>query len=346
MTKPGKAVVHCSTAYDFLASLTRIENNDDFTSGQDADRHLSEWARQAAERMPAAIRESLSVFFSRETGYGITLAGQIAEAGAESAESFLSHVSAMSPQDILVPFIYAGIGPRRDISREDVESVAGNDKMAVAFINENLTFTPREKWQMLQFLLDPAGMKRELLALLHWHYDNLYAAMEPEIRALVASRCQELKNRIDKFGDEYVKLLLPLDYSRRRDATLTLAVSHFWESGSTFLILSDLLICGSAYLEEMADLHAIVAGSKIFKTLADETRLQILRLLAEKPCYGHELATRLNLSNSTISHHVSLLSIQGLIRAYREENKVYFSLDPAEFLDSVAGAARRVISDD
>ncbi|HSL93363.1 MAG TPA: metalloregulator ArsR/SmtB family transcription factor [Bacillota bacterium] len=346
MILSNKAKVHESSAYDFLSSLMRIENNEAFAPQEDPDRFVSEWSDQARGKMPVTIRNSLAVFFSRETGYAMSLAGYIARARLQDAAAFLDYIKELPPEEILVHFLYTGIGPGRETSSDDVKAMTGNDKAAVAFINEHLTFTPREKWQMLQFLLDPPAMKRELLVLLDWHFSNLYAEIESDVASFVTKYSRELSHRIDKYGDEYIRLLLPVDYSKRSDATVTMAVSRFTETGSSFDILSDLLVCGYRYADEVADQHAIMAGSKIFKTLADETRLQILRLLAEKPWYGHELATRLNLTNSTISHHVSMLSYQGLIRAYREDNKVYFQLDRADFLESVQNAARRVISDD
>ncbi len=346
MAPSNKPKVHESSAYDFLSSLMRIENNEGFTPQADPDRFVSDWSEQALDLMPTPIRNSLAVFFNRETGYAMSLAGGIAQGQLQDAAAFRKYVKELPPEDILVRFLYTGIGPGREADSADIRAMTGNDKAAVAFINEHLAFSSREKWQMLQFLLDPPAMKHQLLALFDWHYSNLYAEIESDIAAFIAKYSRELSSRIEKYGDEYVKLLLPMDYSKRSDATVTLAVSRFTETGSSFDILSDLLVCGYRYADDVANQHSIMAGSRIFKTLADETRLQILRLLAEKPWYGHELAARLNLTNSTISHHVSMLSYQGLIRAYREDNKVYFELDRADFLESVQNAARRVISDD
>ena len=51
----------------------------------------------------------------------------------------------------------------------------------------------------------------------------------------------------------------------------------------------------------MSDLDERVT---LLKTIADATRLRILGLLAERPRSGTELATELELTAPTISHHL------------------------------------------
>jgi predicted transcriptional regulator len=60
-----------------------------------------------------------------------------------------------------------------------------------------------------------------------------------------------------------------------------------------------------------------------FKALADSNRLKIIGLLANQPCSVEQLAAILNLSASTVSHHLSRLSEVGLVSARSEG---YYSL--------------------
>ena len=55
-----------------------------------------------------------------------------------------------------------------------------------------------------------------------------------------------------------------------------------------------------------------------FKALADPNRLKIIGLLVEQALSGEQLAAMLNLRPSTVSHHLSLLSELGLVRARSE----------------------------
>ena len=221
--------------------------------------------------------------------------------------------------------------PGKNISLEDISRIIADDKEAVRFINQQLSFPPQEKWQTLQFLMDPEGMKQDLLRLLRWHYDHLYSKVELRIDELQKGFVEALNEKLDKYGDEYLELLMPVDYSQIKDAKITLAVSHYWETGQYINILDDVYLCGYRVFDRVESRHAILAGTQVFKTLADETRLNIIRLLAKRAWYGHEIAQRLNISNSTVSHHMGSLVYHGLVQTYRVDNRVYFELIHEEF---------------
>ncbi len=55
-----------------------------------------------------------------------------------------------------------------------------------------------------------------------------------------------------------------------------------------------------------------------FKTLADQNRLKIVGLLAQQSLSVEQLAERINLSSSTVSHHLSRLAKAGLVSARAE----------------------------
>lgn len=60
-----------------------------------------------------------------------------------------------------------------------------------------------------------------------------------------------------------------------------------------------------------------------FKTLADANRLKIIGLLAQSPLSVEQIASRLQLHSSTVSHHLSRLTKAGLVSARPES---YYSI--------------------
>lgn len=69
----------------------------------------------------------------------------------------------------------------------------------------------------------------------------------------------------------------------------------------------------------------------IYKALADETRLKILRALNEKEMYVELLAERLQLTPATVSFHLKKLSAAGLVEMRREQYYMMYSLRRAAF---------------
>jgi DNA-binding transcriptional ArsR family regulator len=60
---------------------------------------------------------------------------------------------------------------------------------------------------------------------------------------------------------------------------------------------------------------------RTYKALSDERRLRIMRRLSEGPASLDELSDMLDLSKSTVHHHITLLRGAGLIRVHIDEDK-------------------------
>ena len=65
---------------------------------------------------------------------------------------------------------------------------------------------------------------------------------------------------------------------------------------------------------------------RLFKCLADKSRLQILKSLAKEDMYVERLAERLDLTPATISFHLKKLADAGAVTAYRTQYYTMYSL--------------------
>lgn len=74
---------------------------------------------------------------------------------------------------------------------------------------------------------------------------------------------------------------------------------------------------------------------KIFKCLADRSRLLIINNLMESPMYVELLAERLNLSPSTVSFHLKKLEDSNIVRAIKEQYYVVYHLNEEIFSKSI-----------
>lgn len=68
-----------------------------------------------------------------------------------------------------------------------------------------------------------------------------------------------------------------------------------------------------------------------FKALGEENRIKIIHLLLEREHCVCELIKKLNLSQSTVSHHVKILKEAGLLNDRRRGTWNYYSLNQSGF---------------
>jgi DNA-binding transcriptional ArsR family regulator len=65
---------------------------------------------------------------------------------------------------------------------------------------------------------------------------------------------------------------------------------------------------------------------RLYRALGDESRLRILKILAERDRYLTEIANELDLSKPTIKHHLAQLRSAGLVTVTDQGNMTYYSL--------------------
>lgn len=70
---------------------------------------------------------------------------------------------------------------------------------------------------------------------------------------------------------------------------------------------------------------------RLFKCLADKSRLQILKSLAVEDMYVERLAERLGLTPPTISFHLKKLTEAGAVRSYKSQYYTMYALCPELF---------------
>ena len=65
----------------------------------------------------------------------------------------------------------------------------------------------------------------------------------------------------------------------------------------------------------------------VFKALNDPTRRQILELLQERDMTAGEIVEKFSISGPSISHHLDLLKQANLVKAEKDGQYVYYSLN-------------------
>ncbi len=80
------------------------------------------------------------------------------------------------------------------------------------------------------------------------------------------------------------------------------------------------------------------------RTLGDMRKFEILRLLSEGEKYGQQLASLLDLSTATISHHMAMLMECGFVEIKRNSNRIYYCLNRKKLRDFIDELSQTLLS--
>lgn len=330
-----KVKIHHSIVYDFLASMFRLNNNkkltlqegDYPTKGLKPSEDIEKWVQEMKEKIPQQVQEEIKKFFHWETFFGMCLVRLIPSSNPQDVPEFIDYLRKLPVNEILKRFLSTGYAP----DEATVQDLLDGKVDRVKFIEEVFSIPREQKWLLLQFLTDPEKMKRDLLRLFEWYYENIFVHEIDLVESVVSQAEKELEKNLRTYGNDYLKILLKTDYSRNtRIDKILIAISYYYEFSmfSSYGETTDVYVIGYRYPKASVTAeHAVLSSVQLFKALADETRLNIIRLLAKGERYGRELARELGLSNSTVSYHLSLLIIHDLVTFERRDNRSYYSLN-------------------
>jgi len=71
----------------------------------------------------------------------------------------------------------------------------------------------------------------------------------------------------------------------------------------------------------------------IFKALGDETRVNVIKILSNENKCACQLLEEFNISQSTLSHHMKILTDSGLVHAKKDGKWVYYRINEEMFAD-------------
>jgi len=79
-------------------------------------------------------------------------------------------------------------------------------------------------------------------------------------------------------------------------------------------------------VSKVADEKTAIKEARLFRALADPTRIRALKLLSLRDMCVCEIMAALNLTQPTASHHLGILENAGLISHRREGKWIFYSL--------------------
>lgn len=94
-------------------------------------------------------------------------------------------------------------------------------------------------------------------------------------------------------------------------------------------------------VHEIADEDVVKTQSRLFKALADATRLKIMMLLDIREMCVCEIMVALSLTQPTASHHLGILESVDLVKDRREGKWVFYSLTRKSTMGLIRGFSKR-----
>jgi DNA-binding transcriptional ArsR family regulator len=335
----------CGTAYDLFISLAVLHEPDEFGL-------RPKWAAGVRARIPPAEREILeetqNIFLSPpfhwvhalpEPKDGATALWVLRQTppAARLPALTLSPRAPAEAQDLLRDVASRGAGSRE---AAEVSRALNRCQGAKAPLPEKRLKAMLEWWTRAE------EFGERLLAALQSYQEAFFAEEERRIASALQAalaRAQDLAARLE-LPDLIEELTQGLRFSELPQVSEFVLAPSYWSTPIAFY--GDLSLDREIWLFGARPADAsLVPGEAVpdallraLKALSDPTRLRILRLLSAEPLIPAELARRLRLRAQTVSHHLRVLRLAGLVQVTLGEDEEKYGEPHAARSEAVATA--------
>lgn len=306
--------VQGGSMYEMLLALwvafDETEKHESFEIGAD-------WLAGLVEATPADLRDEIAYLGGDQCVSWCAIRGLVARAPSQDIDSVLDWLEGLDSGEFRRGLLaYSCSRPPKD--EEEMERALSGDAATLADLlepDEGLT-----DYYRTVFSLGKGELQQRIVTTLRRFRDEVYAAYEEDFAnttAKAAAGAAALATGVDP--ERVIEAVTNgLDYRIQPGiGRVVLVPSVVLRPWAVIDRYQDLLMVAFPVAEEYISADADAPPPwmvKAFKALADDKRLRILRRLAEAPSTLDDLAEVLDLTKSTVHHHVGLLRSAGLVR--------------------------------
>ncbi len=309
--------------YDFLFSLSGEAGATDDLPADDR-----RWLTEAR----AALPEAQSDVFKRicDSDLVIHLAAFLVDRRDVATVDELLEAFELSEPAPLLRSVFSEAVAAEPASGPLLERALAGDVAALRELE--IALPDWKKKERLTLLADPAATHDEIVSLAR-AWAEIFRPIEGRIGEMLV-RDYDLRtgDRATLTGPDLIERTtggirwLPEAGVRR----VVLAPSYFSRPYNFLLAGSDWRFFGYPVADDALDAADPLAPPlqvlRLHRALGDETRLRILKLLAERDLYLTEIAQQLELSKPTIKHHLAQLRSAGLLTVVESGAVIYYTL--------------------
>lgn len=179
------------------------------------------------------------------------------------------------------------------------------------------TFSSEVANSFLQFKNHPIEFRNKVIEILLIFYKQFYEPFEKMVYSYMEERMLLHNSLFNKDHVYFINTVGMGDYSKAIELheNLIVYMSFYIDVGIIYFTFESTLVmcCGQTVEFRFENRKNRDEYKALFKALADDKRIEIIKLTSERPWYNKELADHFKLTSATLSYHLNLLLDLGIL---------------------------------
>lgn len=317
-------------AIEFVFSILRYALNERIEKGAQElnatlNREISRWLESVDRQISPFMKADILLLFEEFVPTPWALAEMITRNNVCDPKELIDSLRETSAEDFM----------RCCFRYKDEEVTIDYDSSDEKLYDQLKLIMEEDKARLfLQFKAHPGEIKRRLETVLQVFYEEFFADHQDKIREIMEQKVKEHNERFAGDKEGFLQVIGYGDYGSilQSNATIKVYVCYIIEYMFAYCSFDEgsLIVITYGYgLGKKFDEKILRENTKsLFKALADEKRLEILRLIGKRKWYSNELAKHFKLSPATMSYHMDILISTGIVtHEAGEQNRLFYRMN-------------------
>jgi len=338
--KKAEITIKTNPVYEMLVSLNRIADSDQMERNYFENAGYLPHPRMT--EILSEIKNGLPMFYQQEIGFFFgkpvcsLLWELVVSEGIRDIHQVAVKFASLSETEALQHLLYDAIDvicmEEGDLCKDEhtVEKILADREAFEKRVRDCPGLSPAEQEKALEILRYPADAKQRLVHLLE-RYATVFEPYVDELEALdraeVDKSCEACTENTEDFITNYLKIGMNILKPAKRIDLIPNAFSEI----ITYVLQPEkdhvVLIYGTFISKKRSREKRSEERKQFFKVLSEEKRVEMIKILANKPAIGSDLAKQVGLTGATASYHLTMLLGIGLVEYKRVGQKLHYTLN-------------------
>jgi DNA-binding transcriptional ArsR family regulator len=238
-----------------------------------------------------------------------------------TAEDFLQRLSNLSDDQFLH-------NAKESVSLKDDEEFSREIILKkLTETTSNAMIEPEEESEMiLSMLKNPGTFLQRIKILYNEFYDGPFKASQNQFGKLIEKKLNWHRNMLKTDATAYLDEITRQIYSSFFDegAEPDLFLSFYYDFDFYLSSCNNIMVIGAGTDEIIESRSNRNKADILFSILGDKKRLELLRLISQRPWYSSELADYFGITPATMSYHLNKMVSTGFVKLHHGEQKRYY----------------------
>lgn len=333
---------------EFIFTLMGIAYYDTVQNSKDTkppfEHVISSFIKTNYSTIPIMVRQDIKLLFNDFSGFFITFLHLIIRENFKTPEELITYIQTLSTNDFLNLYLEGN----------ETGLTIDSDKTTLDHILTDLSVAvhqdAKDKELFFEFIKYPMDIGSRFTHAMSVIYHDFFKPYEP----FLVSKLDELILRHQALYDEnpeaFINAILFQSKESLSDesADIHIYLSYFYGSKVSVAYSEHnkvYFFYGSKAEQKLYTKNLTDKYEELIKSLADETRRNLIRFLMHSPHYNKEISDHLGITTATISYHIGRLVELGIIKhKYQEGKRIYYQVDKERFDQLFDGLSRYLSS--